>query len=170
MTGRLICGLLLCLLLLPVYSAGQSKSKAEPSSEADAAAIRSALENWLKASNSRDAEGMGKVWAADAVASVPGQIDADFNAIRAGEKNAATRTDISRTMSLEIEEIQVSGDLGFVRDTWTFTTKWTRTGEVTRAKLRGVEIWRRQADGSWKIIRSLSYLDPLVMVKTDTLK
>jgi uncharacterized protein (TIGR02246 family) len=170
MTKRLAIVLFLSLFLLPPHASGQSKSKASASSEADVSAIRSALENWLKASNSRDAEGMGRVWAADAITSVPGQIDADYNAIRAGEKAAAARPDISRTMSLEIEEIQVSGDLGFARDTWTFTTKWNRTGEVTRMKLRSIEVWRRQADGSWKIIRTLSYPDALVGIKADSPK
>ena len=58
---------------------------------------------------------------------------------------------------LAIKEIIVSGDMAAVRLTWTLTVK--RPGQVggTSTNEPGLDIFRRQGDGSWKIIRYIAY-------------
>ncbi len=60
------------------------------------------------------------------------------------------------------DEVEVSGDLAFER----FSGVWTLTpkdgGESVTENLRGIHIYRRQADGSWKIARDVwNSSDPL---------
>jgi steroid delta-isomerase len=56
-----------------------------------------------------------------------------------------------------IKEVIVSGDLAVVRLVWTLKVK--RAGAAREAVSRepGIDIFRKQPDGSWKIIRYLAY-------------
>jgi ketosteroid isomerase-like protein len=67
-------------------------------------------------------------------------------------------TDPQRRFSyaFDIKDILVSGDLAAVRLVWTLTV--TAPGSpATSAQEYGLDVFRRQADGSWKIIRYLGY-------------
>jgi steroid delta-isomerase len=61
------------------------------------------------------------------------------------------------TYDLAIREIIVSGDLAAVRLVWTLTVK--RPGQVgsTSSTEPGLDLFRRQSDGTWKIVRYLAY-------------
>ena len=56
-----------------------------------------------------------------------------------------------------IKEIIVSGDLAAVRLVWTLTVR--RPGQVggTATTEPGLDLFRRQGDGTWKIVRYLAY-------------
>jgi len=59
---------------------------------------------------------------------------------------------------LEIKEILVSGDLAVVRLAWTLEVSERSTGEtLARSTEPGMDVFRRQPDGGWKIIRYLAY-------------
>jgi len=59
--------------------------------------------------------------------------------------------------SFVIREILVAGDLAVVRLTWTFKIARPDTTGETVSQERGMDIFRRQPDGSWKIIRYMAY-------------
>ncbi len=59
----------------------------------------------------------------------------------------------------EIKEIIVSGDLAVVRLSWTLTVTGAGHTEATISKEPGLDIFRRDANGRWKIIRYLAYED-----------
>ena len=64
--------------------------------------------------------------------------------------------------SYTTDEIEVSGDLAFERYTgaWTLTSK--ATGESMSETMKGIHVYRKQADGSWKIARDTwNTSDPL---------
>jgi ketosteroid isomerase-like protein len=58
----------------------------------------------------------------------------------------------------ESEEIEVFGDYAYLRDTWSVTmnppgmTAYKDTGTV-------IQIWKKQADGSWKLWREIWHSD-----------
>jgi steroid delta-isomerase len=59
--------------------------------------------------------------------------------------------------SLVIKEILVAGDLAVVRLTWTLKVKpKDGVGEISSDE-PGMDIFRRQGDGSWKISRYIAY-------------
>jgi len=65
---------------------------------------------------------------------------------------AAYHSEHSENWQPVIEDIQVSGDLGFVRSSFTTTTTSKVDGTVTVTKGKTIVILKRQTDGSWKHI------------------
>jgi ketosteroid isomerase-like protein len=61
--------------------------------------------------------------------------------------------------ALDINEIIVSGDLAVVRLTWYDTVSRPGVPDVTNPEI-GMDVFRRQDDGSWKIIRYIAYDEP----------
>lgn len=154
---RICLSLLVGLHCLLGHASAQSNSKTDSSNKADVAAIREALQKWVVAFNSKDLQGTMAPWAQEAILSYPGSPDVGIEKLREGYTSGFARTDRTATYELEIEEVQVSADMAFVRDSWTLIVKRKDNPEPARLKQRSIEIWRRQPDKSWKIIRSLSY-------------
>ena len=59
--------------------------------------------------------------------------------------------------SLDLKEILVSGDLAAVRLVWTLTVARKEGGVIETIEEPGIDIFRRQRDGSWKIARYLAF-------------
>ena len=60
------------------------------------------------------------------------------------------------TYTLDIREILVFGDVAVVRLVWTSTLK-QQDASATVLLEPGMDIFQKQPDGSWKIIRYLAY-------------
>jgi ketosteroid isomerase-like protein len=58
---------------------------------------------------------------------------------------------------LRIKEVMVSGDLAVVRLTWT-STLTDKGGKQVTENEPGLDVFGRQRDDGWKIIRYISYL------------
>lgn len=56
-------------------------------------------------------------------------------------------------LEVQVDEIQVAGDWAFDRGTLSLTLVPREGGEATHIRQRFVEIWKRQADGQWKVCR-----------------
>ena len=67
-------------------------------------------------------------------------------------------TDPSRVYryALDIREILAFGDVAVVRLVWTLTIKEKDGGEIKSVE-PGMDVFQRQADGSWKIVRYMAY-------------
>ncbi len=133
----------LCLLLLaaPAFAADQ------PDPEA---AIRSALTNWMTAFNARDAAGACGLFA-------PGLTkEQTYTDMCERLHRSLAGHEVGFRYSLDINEIIVSGDLAVVRLTWHLTVSRPGVPDVVTPET-GLDVFRRQDDGSWKIIRFISY-------------
>ena len=121
----------------------------------DAEDIRARLLQWTDDFNAKRIEPVCDLFSKELISTVRGQGDTDY----------ATRCDIL-TKSLadparefhyevDIHEVIVSGDLAVVRLTWTlFITPMNVT-----AVEPGMDVFRKEADGAWRIVRYLSYED-----------
>ena len=58
--------------------------------------------------------------------------------------------------ALDIKEVLIFGDVAVVRLVWTLTIK-ERDGREIKSVEPGMDIFRRQADGSWRIVRYMAY-------------
>jgi ketosteroid isomerase-like protein len=129
-----------------------------PLARADAAAdnaaaekqIRAALANWVDAANHGDYKSASEVWAPDLIGWAPQGPDDTYEREMGYAKLPAGLA--KTTYALTINEVIVDGSLAVVRDTWTQTTK-QESGPDKVATFRSYEVWRRQADRSWKISR-----------------
>jgi len=121
----------------------------------DAADIRRALTDWAEAFNRRDAEDACKLFAPDLVFRFRGQPVRGKAEICAQISKALADKGQRLTYAAEIEEVIVSGDLAAVRLVWTLTARRGGTDEVSREP--GLDLFRREPDGAWRIFRYLAY-------------
>jgi uncharacterized protein (TIGR02246 family) len=122
--------------------------------EADRAAIaRLPVDDWCKAEKARDINAKLKLFTTDAVLMPPAEPNViGQQAIHAWKERIWDGTEYE--CSGTVEEVQVFGDLGMVRGTFSgvFTTA---SGELQPISGKFLDIVRRQADGSWKIARAI---------------
>jgi len=135
-----------------------SASPPPRTSPRDSLAVRGALERWVAAWNSKNLEGMLATWSADAVESFPARSRA-FPEIRASYEEYVSSSRTTR-QSVEFQRIGTSGNLAFSEAIWSAV-------DIVRDSLgpherparhsRSLEIWQRQPDGRWLIVRSLAF-------------
>ena len=125
---------------------------AQPTPEAE---IRAALAKWTDDFNRRDASHLCDLFAPDLRYDYRGFPERDYEALCALLRRSLADTSKTFVYSPEIKEIIVSGDLAVVRLVWTLRT--TAEGRTVETKEPGLDIFRKQADGSWKIVRYVGY-------------
>jgi ketosteroid isomerase-like protein len=94
---------------------------------------------------------------ADLVATYQGQPERNYRATCALLANSLRDREKSYRYSLDLKEVLVSGDLAAVRLVWTLTVARKDRGVIETIEEPGIDIFRRQADGSWKIARYLAF-------------
>jgi ketosteroid isomerase-like protein len=144
------------LALLLVAGTGRAATAA-PDPQAQ---IRHALEQWPRDFAAGNAGAVCGLFARDLVATYPGQADRDYQALCADL--TASMHDAQRKFRYDtprIEVLLVSGDLAVVRLVWTLRISTPGADEGPPGYERGVDVFRRQSDGSWKVSISHSYPD-----------
>jgi uncharacterized protein (TIGR02246 family) len=128
--------------------------------DAARAAIRTALAEWMADFNAGNSEKVCGLFAPDLVAQYRGQPERGYEALCDLLKGSLA--DHSRTYryALAIKEIVVVGDLAVVRLTWTLTVRQKDPPRDVTADEPGMDIFRKQPDGSWKISRYIAYEAP----------
>ena len=146
-------------LALPVLFAGLlaalAPAPALADAEADEAAIAARLGAWAEAFNARDASRTCDLFAADLVSSMRGRPDEGRDAVCRRIASALADRGVTLRYTPDIEEILVSGDLAVVRLVWTVTIQRGPSPAVTKEP--GLDVFRREPDGQWRIIRFLAY-------------
>lgn len=134
---------------LPVLGQSQEDKKSE-------AQIRKALAEWVAATNRRDVVAANTIWAHDVIGWLPTtpefSTSAAFAVAGIPEQKGASYS----TYEIKIDEVVVSGSVATVFDIWTETKHFNGSSVTVRRTIRGSELWRRQTDGKWKIVRWVS--------------
>jgi steroid delta-isomerase len=118
--------------------------------------IRSAIENWRSAFNARDEERVCALFAPDLVANYQGEPERDYSSLCEMLRAAVRDPDVAYRYSVEINEIVVYGETAVVRLVWALEIEKAGNPKQT-VEEPAVDIFHRQADGSWKISRYLAY-------------
>jgi ketosteroid isomerase-like protein len=124
---------------------------------ADEAAIRAALTAWTADFNAGRAAHICDLFSPDLRYAYRGFPERGYREICDLLHRSLARRDRRFTYALDIKEILVSGDLGIVRLVWTLGVSDPATGTTALSREPGLDVFRRQADGGWKIIRYLAY-------------
>ena len=141
------------LLIAIAFLAGA----ALPARAADVAAeIRGALEQWTDDFNARRTDKVCGLFAPDLRADYRGQPERDYDGICDLLKRSLSDAAKSFSYALDIKEILVFGDVAVVRLVWTLTVKGKDGREVTSVE-PGMDIFQKQADGTWRIARYMAY-------------
>ncbi len=152
MTKTLWAILLACVM----FSAGAT---AQPADEAETA-IRDALAKWTSDFNARDASRICDLFAPDLVYDYRGFPERNYEALCGLLRRSLADRTKEFTYALEIKEIMVAGDLAVVRLVWTLRTLQSGAMTAVESKEPGLDVFRRQPDGSWKIVRYIAYEAP----------
>jgi steroid delta-isomerase len=143
-------------LLALVAMAPPLKAAAEEGAEA---AIRSALAEWTQDFNARNAEKACALFAPDLRYDFRGYPERGYRDIC--DRMQRSLGDASKTYAygLDIREILVSGDIAVVRLTWKLTVTLPNGQQVTSVE-PGMDVFRKEPDGAWRIIRYIAYEAP----------
>jgi ketosteroid isomerase-like protein len=136
-------------LALLLFAAGCSQAAPPDTRAADEAVIRDADSQWSKTAAAGDLDGTVAYYAEDASVLAPNApIASDKQSIRgvwasllgsASVSWKATRVEVAR-----------SGDLAYIQGIYQLTSRDLQANPVDHGKF--VEVWKKQADGKWKVV------------------
>ena len=146
------------VLMLALLGGATASAQSQDQAEGD---IRAALMKWTGDFNARNMSEVCDLFAPDLRYDFQGFPERGYDDIC-----KLLRTSLSDTrkrftyLPPTIKEIIVSGDLAVVRLTWTLKVRSEGTpGDVT-SQDTGLDVFRRQPDGRWKIIRYIAFEAP----------
>lgn len=145
------CGLALAALAAPAWA--QADGAAET-------AIRAALAQWTRDFNARDASRICDLFAKDLRYDFRGSPERDYDTLCGLLRKALADRTKQFVYAHDIREIIVSGDLAVVRLVWTVKVTIPGAANAVESKEPGLDVFRRQPDGSWKIVRYIAYEAP----------
>ena len=121
---------------------------------AEQAAIEQALRDWLEATNKpgeEGADGYASFTTEDAVLLPPNGARIDGrDAVRALILSYTQAEEFSITWEAPRVEVSAAGDLAYSMGTYEYSLK-DAEGNPVSDKGKSVDIWKKQADGSWKV-------------------
>jgi uncharacterized protein (TIGR02246 family) len=118
----------------------------------DRGAIEASLRQWPRDFNARNLDAACSLFADDLLLVYPGAPDRDRDAFCSHLREVFNAP--AKTFSYDepdIKEVLVDGDLATVRLFWTLTVKDASGTVLETVREDGVDVFRRQPDGSWKI-------------------
>jgi len=146
------------LILFASLSAVAPSVIAQPLS--DEAAIRAALTQWRDDFNAGRREKVCEIFAPVLRADNRGAGERDFEAQCKLLHDVLGDPARSFSYALDIRDIFAAGDMAAVRLVWTLTTRVKATGAVTTADEQGLDVFGRDGDGHWRIVRFMTYERP----------
>ena len=142
-----------CLLTVAVFASAAADSVA------DKAAIEAAGDSWIRAFRGGDIDALMNLYTADARVALHGQPALlGVDAIRAYFAPKLGTADVD--FLLETEEIQVHGDVAHLVSKYWYTARPNDGGEAYRDAGRSALIYKRAADGTWKIHLDIDQATP----------
>ncbi|MBV8747915.1 MAG: DUF4440 domain-containing protein [Xanthobacteraceae bacterium] len=123
-------------------------------------AIRAVLMQWTADFNARKDAAICDLFAPDLRYEYRGQPERGYRDICDLLRRSLSDPTKHYNYSPEIKEILVSGDIAFVRLVWTLSVSSEGKIDAIVSKETGLDVFRRESDGGWKIIRYIAYDDP----------
>jgi ketosteroid isomerase-like protein len=150
-----------CLLLSGLVAIAGCKPGAAPDTRAaDEKMIRELDAQWSKAAGAHDLKTTLLYYADDAVLLPPDEVaSTDKESIRASWANTFLTID---ALSWDVTRLEVaqSGDLAYLTGKWKGEVRAPVGGASTAVAGKLLEVWRKQADGSWKCVADTYNNDP----------
>lgn len=141
-----------CALVLAAVAGCADDAAPQADPAADRASIEQVLRQWPHDFNDRNLDEVCGLFAEDVVVVYPEAGDRDHTTFCAGMADIfADREMTYRYDEPDIHEVLVDGDLATVRLTWTLTVADLTGAVLETVSEDGVDVFRRQEDGSWKI-------------------
>ena len=120
------------------------------------AEIRAALTRWTEDFNAGNKDKVCAIFAPDLRYDYRGFPERGFADVCATLQRSLSDPATRYSYALVIKEILVGGELGIVRLVWSLKIT-DRNGREAVSEEPGMDVFRRQPDGNWKIIRYIAY-------------
>ncbi len=148
----LVGSILLFIIFLPACAPEPAPpTEAVTNVAADIEALKAIPSQWEAAYHANDLDAVMQDYAQDAVRMPPNEaIEEGKEAIR--NSHQAFFAEYTSDGAIEVVDVQVSGDLGYVRGTYKGTSTPKAGGDPIKSDTKFVAVFRRQTDGSWKSI------------------
>ena len=146
----------LLIMFASASGASAQKASATQSDEQSEAQIRKALADWVEATNRGDDAAANTIWADKMIGWFPKVPELGLSGAFAAAGLPEKKEGVRSTYELKIDEVVVSGSVASVYDIWTETAHFQGSPVTVKRIIRGNELWRRQANGAWKIARFVS--------------
>jgi ketosteroid isomerase-like protein len=125
-----------------------------------AATIRAELVAWMQAYNTRQADKVCGIFSEDLRYKFGEVPDRGYNDVCPALHRLLGDETHRSHYTLDLREILVYGDIAVVRLIWTLDSSQAGSSATVRTLEPGMDIFQRQSDGTWKIIRYLAYTSP----------
>jgi steroid delta-isomerase len=146
------------LAIISIVLSGLSPWAAAQPREAPEAAIRAALEKWTADFNAGNAQEVCGLFSSELRYDFRGHPERNYRDICSLLHRSLENKTKKYAYSVQIKEILVWGELAVVRLVWMLKLQSINPpGPSAESIEPGMDIFRRQADGSWKIIRYIAY-------------
>lgn len=155
MFGYLLRALIPALMAAALAISPAAAQSADPPEDA----IRAALLRWTADFNARKSAAICDLFAPDLRYDYRGQPERGYRDICDLLHKSLSDPTKHYNYSPEIREIIVSGDLAVVRLVWTLSVNNEDTSDAIVSKETGLDVFRREPSGGWKIIRYVAYDD-----------
>jgi uncharacterized protein (TIGR02246 family) len=141
--------------MLSIAVACQPQQPTTPDTRAaDEAALKAADEAWAKAAASKDVDKTVAYYSDDATVLPPNSPSVTGkDQIRAIWKSMIEPAGSTIGWKVTKAEVAKSGDLGYVSGTYEMTDM--STGKPVNDRGKYLEVWKKQADGSWKCVADM---------------
>jgi uncharacterized protein (TIGR02246 family) len=124
------------------------------------ATIRAELVAWTQAYNTRQADKVCGIFSEDLRYKFGNIHDRGYKDVCPALHRLLGDETHRSHYTLDLREILVYGDIAVVRLIWTLDTSQAGSSATVRTLEPGMDIFKRQNDGTWKIIRYLAYTSP----------
>lgn len=135
-------------LFAPAVAASDETSRAE---------IAATLKQWKADFNAGRADAVCDLFARDLRADFRGQPERGYDALCDLLQGSLADRERAYSYELEIRDILVEGDVASVLLTWTLTVRQRDTGREASSVEPGLDVFRKEDDGRWRIARYLAY-------------
>lgn len=147
---RLIPGLAAVVVLAVVTACSPSEPPRDPAR--DRVDIEAALRQWPNDFNAGNLDGVCGLFADDVVLIYPDSPDRNHREFCDQMRGVFQRDSPSMEYAApDIRDVLVDGDTAIVRLVWTATVRNAEGKQLETIRENGVDVFRRQSDGSWKI-------------------
>jgi ketosteroid isomerase-like protein len=116
------------------------------------------LQKWPQDFDAKNIQEVCGLFAPDLIATYPGSFDKNYEEMCTHFTKIFTNSD--QTLHYEppeIEQVIIEGNLAVVRLIWTLKVSQKNQSGIEMIRERGLDVFRRQPDGSWKIAISYAY-------------
>lgn len=154
--ARLLYGTLaVAILIYPLASPSTAQTP-----DSGQAAVRAALMKWTEDFNAGNVEAVCGLFSTDLLYDYRGYPERSYKDVCDVLRHSLTDPTKRYAYALAIKDILVSGDLAVVRLIWTLTVTNSGNQTVTVSQEYGIDVFRREADGRWRIVRFIAYKSP----------